>query len=191
MTNLLDSLRLHSWSGPLVALLVGLAGEASAQSRPAMNLVTHSEVTIARAAAVIWPHIVDPNDWKQGSKLWHHSGPSAEEGEIFAAGDPATKAKVAFFVENVELVPQKRRTIKIYLPDGTLLGFATWTLRSAGAGTVAGYDVYSETRIDPGQAKAMSLADRLAAERLDREANEKRFDRELVELKRLVEAKRP
>jgi hypothetical protein len=168
--------------------MLALPGLASAQARPATNLVTHSLVTIARPAAVVWPYILDPNEWKQGAKLWHHSGPPGQEGEVFAAGDPAMKAKILFFVENVELVPAQRRTIKIYEPGGTLAGFATWTVRSDGNKTLVGYDVYSETRIDAGQANRSNPAERQAAERRERQTNQQRFDRELVELKRLVEA---
>ncbi len=133
-----------------------------------MNLVTHSSVTIDRPASAIWPQILDPTEWKHGAKLWHNGGPVGQVGEVFAAGDPADKTKVAFLVENVELVANQRRTIK----------------------TVVTYDVYSETLIDPAQAKSMTVAQVLEAERTAFLANQKRFDEELRELKRLVEARR-
>ena len=85
-----------------------------------------------------------------------------------APGDPADKTTVAFLVENVELVANQRRTIK----------------------TVVTHDVYSETLIDPAQAKSMTAAQVLEAERTALVANQKRFDEELRELKRLVEARR-
>ena len=75
----------------LLAGMLVMAGSAAAQSRIALDLNTHSEVTIHRPAATIWPLIVDPNSWKQGSKNWHHSGPVGQLGEVFAAGDPASK----------------------------------------------------------------------------------------------------
>jgi hypothetical protein len=150
------------------------------------DLVTHSEVVIDRPAAAIWPHIVDPNDWKQGAKLWHHTGPAGRRGEIFAAGDPARRDRPDFLIENVELVPNLRRTIKLYLPSGTLLGYATWWLRETNGKTAVGYDVYSESP----RAESKTAAGRdsvVAAERAYVAGEQKRFDAELVALKRLVE----
>ena len=170
--------------------LVAASGSAAAQARVATNLVTHSEVTIARPAAAIWPLIVDPGAWKKGASLRHHGGPAGKKGEVFAASEPGDAAKVAFLVENVELVPDQRRTIKLYLPTGVLIGYAAWSLRASGGGTVVGYDVYSETVIDPVQAKAMTPAQIQEVERAASAANQKRFDQELLELKRLVEAGR-
>ena len=72
--------------------LVTMANSAAAQTRAAMNLNTHSEVVIDRPAAAIWPLIVDPSSWKQGTKSWHHAGPRGGLGEVFAAGDPADGA---------------------------------------------------------------------------------------------------
>lgn len=170
--------------------LMALAGPAAAQTRLASNLDTHSEVTIDRPAATIWPHILDPNAWKQGAKSWHHSGPIGRVGEVFAAGDPAEKAKAAFRFENVELVPNQRRTIKLYNPTGALIGYASWWLREQGGRTLVGYDVYSETLIDAAQAKATPLEKLREAERSAMTTNKARFDQELVALKRLVEAGR-
>lgn len=162
---------------------------AAAQARSAANLVTHSEVTIDRPAAKIWPHIVDPNAWKQGAKSWHYAGPAGQVGEVFAAGDPAARAKPAFLFENVELVPNQRRTIKIYATGGALIGFASWWLHEQGGRTVVGYDVYSETLFAPGTAPA---PDKLhEAERTQATTNKARFDAELVGLKTLVESAKP
>jgi hypothetical protein len=170
----------------LLAATATIASEAGGQTRPALDLVTHSEVTIDRRAAVIWPLIVDPSGWKQGLVLSHHSGPRGEAGEVFAARarDDTT---IAFFVENVELEAARRRTIKLYSPTGTLLGFATWTLEERGGKTAVRYDVYSESLVTSEQAAA------LGAEELRRQAsanlatNKSRFDAELLALKRLVE----
>src|ERR1041385_6178493 len=102
----------------VLAALVIMANSIAAQTRAAMNLNTHSEVVIDRPAAAILPRIVDPTSWKQGTKSWHYAGPAGQLGEIFAAGDPTDKAKIEFFFENVQLVPNQRRTIKIYAPTG-------------------------------------------------------------------------
>ncbi|MFN0181005.1 MAG: hypothetical protein ACKVZ0_19540 [Gemmatimonadales bacterium] len=172
----------------LLCLLAPIGGALVAQDRMAINLNTHSVVTIDRPATAIWPHIIDPSSWKQGLKSRHHSGPPGEVGEVLAAVDPADPTKVAFFLENVELTRNQRRTIKLYLVDGTLIGFASWTLRAVAGRTVVGYDVHSETRPDPAQAKAMTALQRREAERSQQDANQRRFDEELLALKRLVEA---
>lgn len=171
----------------LLGILAPTSRVASAQDRPAINLNTHSTVTIDRTAAAVWPHILDPSGWKQGAKLWHHAGPVGQVGEIFAAGDPADKRQVMFLVENVELTPNTRRTIKLYLADGTLIGFASWSLRAEGGRTVVGYDVHSETRLAAAEAQAMPAAQIRETERGQQAANQQRFDQELVALKRLVE----
>jgi hypothetical protein len=173
----------------MLGALVTMANSAAAQARPAMNLNTHSEVVIDRPAATIWPLIVDPTSWKQGTKSWHYAGPAGQLGEVFAAGDPANRKNVEFFFENVQLVPNQRRTIKIYAPAGELLGFAIWTLREAGARTVVEYDVYSESLVNSVEARTKTPAELRDAERSYVTTNQQRFDRELLGLKRLVEAR--
>lgn len=167
-----------------VAVCLGLlfAGRiGAAQPRAAVNLVTHNRIEIARPAAVIWPYILEPNLWKMGAKLVHRSGPAGQVGEVFGATEP----NVTFLVENVELISNRRRTIKLYQPDGTLLGYATWTLEESGGRSTVGYDVYSESLFPPGQA---ATAEALAkAELLGNDANVKRFKAEFGALKRLVE----
>ncbi len=174
----------------MLVVLVGMAGvpaSVAAQDRVALNLVTHSEVMINRPAAAIWPLIVDPSGWKKGATLRHQSGSAGQAGEVFAAMEPGDGAQVAFLVENVELAPNQRRTIKLYAPTGDLIGYATWSLRAAGGRTVVGYDVYSETLIDPAQAKSMTPAQIREAERTSAAPNQQRFDQELLALKALVE----
>jgi hypothetical protein len=168
-----------------VAAIAGLAVAlpVQAQERVAANLVTHSTVTIDRPASAVWPHIVDPSGWKQGAKLRHHGGPEGEVGAVFAAYLPGDSSRIVFLVEEVERVPNERRTIKLYLTSGTLLGFATWWLREDNGRTVVGYDVYSETPV-PVPTKPEQVR---AAERAERLANQQRFDEELRALKRLVE----
>lgn len=173
--------------GAMVDRWIATTASAAAQERVALNLVTHSVVTINRPAAAIWPLIVDPSGWKKGATLRHQSGPAGQAGEVFAAMEPGDGAKVAFWVENVELMPNQRRTIKLYAPTGSLIGYATWSIRAAGGRTVVGYDVYSETLIDPAQAKSMTPAQIREAERTSAAPNQKRFDQELLALKALVE----
>lgn len=151
--------------------------------RYAIDLVTHSCVMIERPATAIWPSIVDVNDWKLGAKLWHQEGPVGEPGEIFAAGDPANPGAVSFLAENVELVPGQRRTMKLYLPSGVLMGFASWRLVEIAGRTEVTYDVVSEYRLEPEQVAAMTGEQRRQYQIM----NQERFDQELAGLKRLVE----
>ncbi|MGE0552086.1 MAG: hypothetical protein AB7R55_01525 [Gemmatimonadales bacterium] len=183
----------HWHALPAIALAAVLgARPADAQARAAIDLVTHSEVTIDRTAAAVWPRIVDPSAWKQGATLRHHAGPAGAVGEVFAALEPGDPGKVAFYVENVELEPGRRRTIKLIAPGaggsgGALIGYASWTLTERGGRTVVRYDVYSETVLEAAQAAATSAAERQKTERTARETSQARFARELVALKRLVE----
>lgn len=96
---------------------------------------------------------------------------------------------MAFLVENVEVVPGERRTIKLYEPDGALLGFATWTLDPDAGRTRVGYDVYSESRLPPGADGRVDPATLAALTREARETSQRRFDAELVALKRLAESR--
>jgi len=176
-------------TGILILMLSGTVSSV-AQERVAINLITHSQVEIARQPTAIWPRIVDPSGWKQGLRLVRHAGPQGKAGEVFAAVDPAKAGPPAFFAENVELVPNQRRTIKLTSPSGTLIGFATWTLQEAGGRTVVAYDVYSETLLTPDQAKGMSAQAIAAQAREGYATNKKRFDAELLALKRLVESER-
>lgn len=161
---------------------------AVAQARVALNLNTHSQVEIDRPAAAIWPHILDPNPWKQGLKLTHQAGPAGQVGEILGAPDPGNQGAAVFFAENVEVVPNQRRTIKLYEPSGRLLGFASWTLTERNGRTLVEYDVYSEVLLPPEQA-GQSKEALAQQERRNYDSNKKRFDDELVALKRLVESR--
>ena len=170
-----------------LACLGLLTAPAAAQERAAIDLVTHSAVEIERPAAAVWPYIVDPSEWKQGLALRHHHGERGREGEVLAAYDPAAPSTVVFLAENVELVPQARRTIKLVTPDGTLLGFATWSLVEEDGRTTVTYDVYSETVLPSEESVGITQESLAAMERDGYEANKRRFDAELVALKKLLE----
>jgi len=173
----------------VIALLALLHQRGAAQDRPALNLNTHSRVTIDAPAAAIWPHIVEPRAWKQGLELRRHGSPSGL-GETFAAFAPGDPESIAFFVENVELLPNARRTIKLHTPDGALIGFATWTLVETGGHTVVGYDVYSETLLSDEQRRALTREALAEQEKASSASSQERFDAELRALKRLVETGR-
>ncbi len=171
----------------IAAAIFASAGRLSSQAtRPAINLITRNEIEIAGGAATIWPDIIDPSRWKQGLKLVHQSGPAGGLHEILAAID-RDPAHPAFLVENVELAPNRRRTIKLWLPDGSLIGFASWSLVESADGrrTTVRYEVYSETR-----GEGTSPADLREAEEREQATNSTRFDAELAALKALIERPR-
>jgi len=155
--------------------------------RTAIELDTHNSIVINGSPQEIWPYIVDPADWKQGGKLVHSSGPYGA-GEIFKAINP-DDGSVEFYVKNVEFLPNERRTIKLYLPDGgALIGYASWSLERQNGGTRVSYDVYSETLLSAEQIAAATASDWAVSEKGYQESNSMRFDRELQALKVLVEA---
>lgn|GEM_PF-3589516 len=172
-------------SGIGAAIALAASGQAVAQARPAFNLITSNQIEINQPAATIWPKIVDPSSWKQGAKLVHRSGPAGERGEVLVA--MGSDNAVAFAVENVEMVANRRRTIKLVSPAGQLIGYAIWTLVPAGSKTVVRYDVFSETVLTAEQAAGMSAAALVEQERASQETNSKRFDAELAALKKQLE----
>jgi hypothetical protein len=107
--------------------------------------------------------------------------------ESLAAGQPPL-----FLTETVELVPNVRRTIKLYAPEhGPLIGFASWDLEERDAKTRVTYHVYSETLMSPDESKTLSAAQLAAAAAASDSKNQQRFRAELKELKRLVEGAAP
>lgn len=173
----------------IVAALVAAAAPARAQQRLASTLITHNEITIARPAAAIWPRIVDPSAWKKGNALVHRAGTAGAVGELFAAVTVQHPDSAEYFVQNVELVAGVRRTIKLIATDGTLIGFASFSLVPSGGGTIVRYDVYGESRLPPELAAGRTAADVAAEDRAQAAREGARFQRELEALKRLVEAR--
>ncbi|MFN7530954.1 MAG: hypothetical protein ACK5T7_07605, partial [Gemmatimonas sp.] len=113
---------------PLVALVASIAPASSPGQVPdATHLVAQHTVTIERTAMTVWPHIVEPSAWKQGNRLTHAGGPWGAAGEVFAAR-PAAGGAPDYYLVNAELVPYRRRTMKLVGTDGTLMGFATYSL---------------------------------------------------------------
>lgn len=157
-------------------------------SRLAAHLVTHHEVTIDRSAERIWPHILETNGWKTGPKLEHVDGPVHQRGEIFAAMMRETSAEPLYFVENVEVIPNKRRTIKMYGSDaGRLIGFASWELRESSGSTLVTFDVYAEYLPSARVPVDADPKKRAAAESELARVQNARFEAELLTLKGLVE----
>ncbi len=177
--------------GLYLALLGSLiaAGDIEAQERLPGHLVTHNEVLIDRPASVIWPYIVDPLDWKQGQRLRHLSGNPGEVGELLGGYDAETPELVTLHLQNVELRPYRRRTVKLMQPDGTLLGFATWRLVEEDGRTTVSYAVSMESGLPSGPVTGHDADEVEAMERAAYEANVRRFQAELEALKALVEGR--
>lgn len=173
----------------IVVLLMSMPASASTSwSRLATHLIAHNEVTIDSSADRIWPYILELDEWKQGPKLEHIDGPVHQRGERFAAMMPDASAEPLYFVENVELIPNRRRTMKLYSRDqGALIGFASWELSENNGSTVVTFDVYAEyvaserIPVDRDSQKRAAAEDGMAA------VQNARFAAELLTLKSLVE----
>jgi hypothetical protein len=152
-----------------------------------MNLITHNEVPIKAPAAAVWPYILELNRWKKGAVLEHLSGPVGMRGEWFAAVMPASQDAL-YYAMNVELVPYRRRTLKLLQGrQGPLIGFASWALRADGGVTTLTYDAYCEYSLGAAAAAASNTTDSERIEAQQIAMHSARFDEELRYLKQLVE----
>jgi hypothetical protein len=171
---------------PVCGTLVATAEDSSWQ-RPNWGLYSHESIRIDRPAATIWPFILNTDQWKHALQHRRVSGIEGKTGEIVAESLVAGQEPL-FYGETVELVPNVRRTIKLYAPNhGPLIGFASWELEEIGARTHVTYHVYSETLMSPDELKSRSAAELAAAGEASESQNQRRFRTELNELKRLVE----
>jgi len=135
-----------------------------------MDLVTHNQVLIAALPAKIWPYILDPNTWKTGAQLRPSAGCTSGAAARFTAAMAEEPQNILFSAENVELLTERRRTLRLNALDGTLVGFVTWRLTPLNDATLLEYDVYCQIST-PG-------AD-----------DQRRFAAELIGLKELVEVR--
>jgi hypothetical protein len=108
-----------------------------------IDFLTHSKIRIAADPSTIWPHIIDLDAWRRGQVLVPIGGEKGRLGERFSASSPDVLDVALFYVENVELIPETRRTIRLEGLDGSFMGFATWELTPLGGQTVVAYDVYT------------------------------------------------
>ena len=137
------------------------------------DLVTHNSVLIQAPAEKIWPHIVDPNEWKAGAHLL----PADEKGQVFKAVMPDRPDQALFTVVNVESVENQRRTIRLSALDGALMGYATWHLEDVNDATLVTYDVYSYfAELPEGVTEAAWVKE-----------SEERYQAELEALRRMVQ----
>jgi carbon monoxide dehydrogenase subunit G len=177
----------------IAALFAGIAIAAEAPSevhgeRANWGLYSHESILIDRPATKVWPFILHPDQWKRALQHQRVSGKPGAVGEIvaesLAAGQPPL-----FYSETVELVPNVRRTIKLYAPNhGPLIGFASWEIEEEDAKTRVTYHVYSETLLSPEELNSQTPAQIAEAQKASDSSNKARFRTELTQLKRLVEA---
>lgn len=172
------------WTALAMCSLSALTVHAD-EPRLAINLIAEGQVEIERPAAVVWPYIVDTNSWKPNRPMVHHAGPTGQVGEVFAIVAPQRPDQIWFLAENVELVPNERRTIKLLDLKGNLLGFAIWRLSEQQGRTSIEYQILAESRVLPEQ--KMTAAQVAEGQRKGYADNKQRVDDEFAELKRRLE----
>ena len=175
---------------PLTAIAQDPAGDrarGAVRDRPAVHLLAHSVVEIERSAAEIWPHILNPLPWKQGLRLRLLAGTADRVGALYGGFGEQSPGVIELLLQDVEIEPERRRTVKLMGRDGTLQGFATWTLEERDGATRVTYDVTSQSALPPGQVDGLDTRTLLQMERELYAASQRRFDSELAALKRLVE----
>jgi hypothetical protein len=106
-----------------------------------VDWVMHNDIEIDAPAEAVWPAIVDTNGW-HGTTATSIAGPKGDVGERFDVTYPQAPGGVMLRLQNVELVPQGRRTIRIENPDGRFIGYSSWILEPRGEQTIVTYDVY-------------------------------------------------
>jgi hypothetical protein len=179
---------------PIIQLTLLLSGFISVSPASAndgkdeyFDLVTHNSVVIAATPAEVWPKIINPSGWKAGAQLVASEGDPAQVGATFKAVMPDTPEQVAFYVTNVEVVPEQTRAVRLNTPEGALIGYAIWELTPVEGGTEVVYHVYSQAVVPAAALASMSQAE-IDALRADYgPSNATRFQSELETLKKLVE----
>lgn len=150
---------------------------------PSIDFITHSAVMIEAEVEDVWPYILYPNSWKTGDKLVPVGGEQDALGERFKAMSDDGTGLVHFYVENVEVVPLKRRTVRLETVDGDLVGYATWVLTPGNGITHVEYHVYCCVSVG---GAGTSKPSRVEQDEMIRIAH-LRMDEEFVAMKCLVE----
>ncbi len=182
---------LHLLLGSIASVFSSETQHYTEDARMAHDLVAHSKVVINCSPKKIWPYILDQKDWKMGLSLVHHAGEKGQLGEILAAIDRRHPQEPVFFVKNIEMIPNRRRTMKLYEASaGPLLGYAILTLTKQHTDkTLVTYDVYGERLLPLDTASEMTPDAFSKLQEASYKDNNERFDKELEALKNLVEGK--
>jgi uncharacterized protein YndB with AHSA1/START domain len=106
------------------------------------DFLSHAETLIQAPAEKVWAAVLNPSDW-HGTLMIHVSGPRHEVGEELVATPPDQPDAVMLRIHNVEMEPNRRRTIRIHTPEDVFTGYSTWVLHERGGETLVGYDVFT------------------------------------------------
>ncbi len=164
-----------------------------AQSEPwvrhTIELNSRNSVTIDAPSEEVWPRILKVDGWKQGASLVTVDGVLGEVGAVHKAVLGSDDA--LFYVQDVEIIPSRRRTMKLFMPNGgSLLGFAIYELEPlAEDRTKVSYHVYSESPVPDGLQGDADAVEELQMNSY--EQNHARFLAELESLKELIEGGQP
>ena len=142
-----------------------------------IDFITHNEVLIDAAPAEVWPYVLDTDGWHRTMLMVPVGGARGEVGERFHAVPREQAGVVAFHVENVELDPARRRTIRLESTEGAFMGFSTWALVERAGATALTYDVFSYYEVPAEYVDAL------------RSSGQTYMDEGLAALKALVEAR--
>jgi len=167
----------------LIALIMVLQGAVLAGTVVVpTDLVTHNQIVINAAPGKVWPLVMEPSSWKMGPRMINVRGIPGQLGEQLKG--VMDDGHIAFLAENVEVIANQRRTIRLSTEDGKFLGFAVWTLTVQGSGTLVQYEVYSQVPLaNLGDTPAQIAA----AQKNYHDMNYQRFAVELTALKKRVE----
>ena len=175
----------------VTAMLLAVASFVPAISLAAdgmeIDLITHNSVLVQASPAEIWPKIVEPGEWKSGAQLVAIEGSAGELNARFKAVMPEASDQVAFFIKNVEMVPERTRTVRLTSTDGSLMGYASWELSPQGDGTTVTYHVYSMVTVPEESLAGVSEEERIKLREDYQSGNAARFQNELEALKKLIE----
>lgn len=106
-----------------------------------VDFLSHAEIVVQAPPKEVWAAVADTNGW-HGTRMVHVDGPVGEVGERFHVTPADQPDMVMLHADNVELVPERRRTIRIHTADGTFTGYSSWILQDRGAETSVTYDVF-------------------------------------------------
>lgn len=149
-----------------------------------IDFLTHNVVRIAAPESFVWPYVLDSNSWKAGAKMFSIDGERGTIGERFRASMAETSEPL-YMMETVELITDKRWTVRLDDLDGTLIGYATWELPQDNGGTLLQYHTFCQLRLVKGSAVTQELSG-ISSKGIVQDGS-RRIDEEFRRLKSAVE----
>lgn len=107
-----------------------------------VDFLSHAETVVQAPVERVWAAVLNPNDW-HGTIMTHVGGPKGEVGEELHVTAPGQPDAVMLRVHNAEMVPHRRRTIRIHTGEDVFTGYSSWVLQQRGEETLVGYDVFT------------------------------------------------